>query len=77
MPGTKKPLAYQRILLKLSGEALMGDRPYGIDQARIESLAQEIVAVHQQGLEIAVGGAHVVAVISPAAEKAVQTNLNV
>ena len=31
MPGTKKPLAYKRILLKLSGEALMGDRDHGID----------------------------------------------
>jgi uridylate kinase len=41
------------VLLKLSGEALMGDRPYGIDQARIESLAEEIVSVQQQGLEIA------------------------
>jgi uridylate kinase len=44
---------FRRVLLKLSGEALMGDRPYGVDQQRIESLAQEIVAVHEQGLEIA------------------------
>jgi uridylate kinase len=46
-------LPFRRILLKLSGEALMGDRPYGIDQQRIESLAREIVAVQQSGLEIA------------------------
>ncbi len=45
--------AFRRVLLKLSGEALMGDRPYGVDPARIESLAREIVEVHEGGLEIA------------------------
>jgi uridylate kinase len=49
----QEAVPFRRVLLKLSGEALMGDRAYGIDQARIESLAQEIVAVHRQGLEIA------------------------
>jgi len=44
---------FRRVLLKLSGEALMGDLPYGIDRQRIESLAQEIVSVQRQGLEIA------------------------
>jgi uridylate kinase len=44
---------FRRVLLKLSGEALAGDRAYGVDERRIESLAQEIVAVQQQGLEIA------------------------
>ncbi|MGE5274554.1 MAG: UMP kinase [Verrucomicrobiota bacterium] len=43
----------QRVLLKLSGEALMGDRAFGIDQERVESLAQEIVSVQQEGFEIA------------------------
>jgi uridylate kinase len=47
------PRPFRRVLLKLSGEALMGDRPYGVDQRRIESLAQEIVSVQGQGLEIA------------------------
>jgi uridylate kinase len=45
---------FRRVLLKLSGEALMGDQAYGIDQNRIESLAREIVAVHGQGIEIAI-----------------------
>ena len=33
-----------RVLLKLSGEALMGDRAFGIDQERVESLSKEIVS---------------------------------
>jgi len=41
------------VILKLSGEALMGERPYGVDPERIESLAREIVEVQQGGLEIA------------------------
>src|SRR5213082_1914873 len=45
--------AFRRVLLKLSGEALMGDRAYGVDPGQIESLAREIVAVHEGGLEVA------------------------
>jgi uridylate kinase len=39
---------FRRVLLKLSGEALAGDRAYGVDQHRLEALAQEIVEVQQQ-----------------------------
>jgi uridylate kinase len=46
--------AFRRILLKISGEALMGDREYGLDPDRIESIAKEIVEVHESGLEIAI-----------------------
>jgi uridylate kinase len=46
--------AFKRILLKLSGEALMGDLDHGVDPERISSLADEIVEVHERGLEIAV-----------------------
>ncbi len=50
----QKPAApFHRVLLKLSGEALMGERPYGVDPERIDSLAREIVEVQQAGLEIA------------------------
>ena len=52
-PLPQSPEAFRRVLLKLSGEALMGDRPYGVDPDRIESLASEIVEVHGRGLEIA------------------------
>src|SRR5262249_47634299 len=47
-------LAFRRVLLKLSGEALMGEREYGIDPKRIESIAREIKDVHDLGLQIAI-----------------------
>jgi uridylate kinase len=59
LPGTGP---FRRVLLKLSGEALMGDRDYGLDPRRIEALADEIVGVHDElGLEIAlvVGGGNI------------------
>ena len=46
--------AFRRVLLKLSGEALMGDRDHGVDPDRIDALADEIVEVHRRGLEIAI-----------------------
>lgn len=45
---------YKRVLLKLSGEALMGDLAYGIDPAMVDSIAQEISDVMQQGIEMAI-----------------------
>lgn len=44
---------FRRILVKISGEALMGDRDFGLDPERIERIAGEIVDVHRTGLEIA------------------------
>jgi uridylate kinase len=44
---------FKRILLKLSGEALMGEEAYGLDLHRIEEIADEIVDVQRQGIEIA------------------------
>jgi len=54
-------MKYKRILLKLSGEALMGDRPYGIDPKRLAEYAQEIKTVHDLGVEIAIviGGGNI------------------
>jgi uridylate kinase len=46
------PLKYRRIVLKLSGEALMGNVDYGIDPDVIKALAAEIVAVQRAGAEI-------------------------
>jgi uridylate kinase len=46
--------AFGRILLKLSGEALMGDLPYGTDRQRVDAIAREIREVHDRGVEIAV-----------------------
>jgi uridylate kinase len=61
MPGTKKPLAYKRVLLKLSGEALLGEKAFGIDRDFTDYLATEIKEVHDLGLEIAavVGGGNI------------------
>ena len=54
-------MPYKRILLKLSGEALMGDRQYGIDPKRIADYAQEIKAVVEKGIEVAIviGGGNI------------------
>ena len=54
-------LAYNRILLKLSGEALMGDEDYGIDPKVIHRLAAEVMEAQQAGCEIAlvVGGGNI------------------
>ena len=46
--------AYRRILVKLSGEALMGDSDYGIDPAFLRRLASEIASVRELGVEVAV-----------------------
>ena len=53
--------AYRRVLLKLSGEALMGDREYGTDPERVQTIAQEIATIHQRGVEVAVvvGGGNI------------------
>jgi len=52
---------YQRVLLKLSGEALMGELAYGIDPAIVDAIAQEIAGVVQAGIELAivVGGGNI------------------
>lgn len=55
------PSAYKRILLKLSGEALMGDDKYGINRNIVEHIVVEIAAVTQLGIEVAVvvGGGNI------------------
>lgn len=54
-------MKYKRILLKLSGEALMGDRQYGIDPKRLAEYAAEIKQIHDKGVEIAIviGGGNI------------------
>lgn len=54
-------MQYKRILLKLSGEALMGDRQYGIDPKRLAEYAEEIKEVVNKGVEIAIviGGGNI------------------
>jgi len=54
-------MKFKRILLKLSGEALMGEQEYGIDPQRLNDYAQEIKAVYDKGVEIAIviGGGNI------------------
>ncbi len=54
-------MKYKRILLKLSGESLMGDQSYGIDNKRVLQYAQQIQAIQKLGVEVAVvvGGGNI------------------
>ncbi|MCG9117988.1 UMP kinase, partial [Laribacter hongkongensis] len=60
--------AYKRILLKLSGEALMGDDPYGINHAVIQEIVSQIKEVSELGVEIGVviGGGNIFRGVSTA-----------
>jgi uridylate kinase len=46
--------AFKRILLKLSGEALMGSYEYGTDPQRVAAVARQVSAVHEQGVQVAI-----------------------
>lgn len=61
---------YQRVLLKLSGEALMGDRPFGIDPDVVARIADEVREVHLLGIEMAivVGGGNIIRGVAAAAQ---------
>ena len=54
-------MEYKRILLKLSGEALMGERQYGIDPKRLSEYAEEIKEIVEMGIEVAIviGGGNI------------------
>ncbi|UAB81711.1 UMP kinase [Marixanthomonas sp. SCSIO 43207] len=54
-------MQYKRILLKLSGEALMGNRQYGIDPDRLKEYAEEIKEITKKGVEVAIviGGGNI------------------
>ena len=56
-----KPLRYRRVLLKLSGEALMGDRQYGVDPAFCTFVARQVAEVHRLGVQVGVvvGGGNI------------------
>ncbi|MDH4162284.1 MAG: UMP kinase [Nitrospirota bacterium] len=64
------PSPYKRILLKLSGEALMGSQGHGIDLAVIDKIASEIKEIHEHGIEIAIviGGGNIFRGLSAAAK---------
>jgi uridylate kinase len=60
-PSSSEQPRYRRVLLKLSGEALMGERQYGVDPAVTKFIARQIRDVHSLGVEIAivVGGGNI------------------
>lgn len=62
--------AYKRVLLKLSGEALMGDDSYGINRDTIERMVADVVEVARLGVEVAVviGGGNIFRGIAPGAQ---------
>jgi uridylate kinase len=74
-PGAQAPgkagqtPAYKRILLKLSGEALMGDDTFGINRATVERIVDEVAEVVNLGVEVAVviGGGNIFRGVAPAA----------
>lgn len=63
--------AYSRVLLKLSGEALMGDAQFGISQEVLEYVAQEVLAAYATGVEmgIVLGGGNIFRGVSTSAQK--------
>lgn len=60
---------YRRVLLKISGEALMGHRDYGLDPTTVERIAREVIAVHAMGVQIClvIGGGNIFRGLSGAA----------
>ena len=64
-------LVYQRVLLKISGEALMGEQNYGIDVDVARTVAEELKAVHERGVQVAVvvGGGNIFRGVSKSAGK--------
>jgi uridylate kinase len=67
--STEAGLAYRRVLLKISGEALMGEQNYGIDVNVARSVAEELKAVHRMGVQVAVvvGGGNIFRGVSKSA----------
>jgi len=69
MPAKPKAPRYKRVVLKLSGEALLGEKPFGIDRDFTDYLAREIRGIHNLGIEIAavVGGGNIFRGVSDSA----------
>ncbi len=61
-PRAVRCAPFTRVLLKISGEAMSGEQEFGIDQERVEALADEIAEAHRAGFELAlvVGGGNII-----------------
>src|SRR6185436_10133743 len=66
----RKAAAYGRVLLKLSGEALLGEKTFGIDRGFTDYLARELKSIHSLGVQIAavVGGGNIFRGVSDSAQ---------
>jgi uridylate kinase len=62
--------AYKRVLLKLSGEALMGTQSFGIDAGVVSTIANEIAEVHRLGIQLAIviGGGNIIRGVAASAQ---------
>src|SRR5512146_2124602 len=68
-PATARAPAYRRILLKLSGEALMGSDSYGIERETIDRIVAEVAEVVRLGVQVAIviGGGNIFRGVAPGA----------
>jgi uridylate kinase len=68
-PSTDRKPRYKRVLLKVSGEVLMGDQSYGIDMATVDSIAAEVAKVVKSGVQLClvIGGGNIFRGLSTAA----------
>lgn len=68
--STEDPLKYRRVLLKISGEALMGDKEFGLDNRVVDRLAAEIASVRELGAQVClvIGGGNIFRGVQVAAQ---------
>ena len=61
MPDTAPQTKFRRVMLKISGEALMGDQGFGLHPPTVERIAREVQSVHNMGVEICmvIGGGNI------------------
>ena len=69
-PAASSAAAYKRVMLKISGEALMGDQGFGLHPPTVQRVAQEVKSVHDMGVEICmvIGGGNIFRGLSGAAQ---------
>ncbi|MGB0670375.1 MAG: UMP kinase, partial [Rhodospirillales bacterium] len=69
MSQTPATPAYKRVMLKLSGEGLMGDKSFGLDAPTVDTITEQIIAVHAMGVQVCVviGGGNIFRGVSAAA----------
>ncbi|MGB0682808.1 MAG: UMP kinase [Magnetovibrionaceae bacterium] len=76
MSKADNPSSFKRVMLKLSGEGLMGDKAFGLDAPTVDRITEEIKAVHEMGVEIClvIGGGNIFRGVSAAAASIERTS---